>query len=68
LSRIPAMIDSDELAVYLQVSKRTVEDWRLKGSGPAVTKLSNGRVSYRVDHILAWFDQIEVPPTRAAVA
>lgn len=48
-------LDSIALADELEVSRRTIEVWRLKGEGPAYTKI--GRlVRYRRIDVAAWLD------------
>lgn len=45
-----------EAARILRVSHRTLEDWRLTGTGPRFAKL-NRRVVYRRQDLLAFLDE-----------
>jgi excisionase family DNA binding protein len=47
------VLGSREAATYLNLSLRTLEDWRRTGTGPAFAKLGS-RVVYRVADLDAW--------------
>ncbi|WP_390895146.1 helix-turn-helix transcriptional regulator [Microbacterium festucae] len=43
------------VAVYLDVSARTLEGWRARGIGPGYVRLTATKgVRYRMDDIVAW--------------
>lgn len=43
-------------ADLLDLSPRTLQDWRLDGTGPAYTRTSANRVLYRHEDLVAWLD------------
>jgi hypothetical protein len=43
----------DDLAARYKVGAGTVREWRLKGTGPTVTKVG-GFVRFRLDDVLRW--------------
>jgi excisionase family DNA binding protein len=49
----PPCLGSREAASYLNLSLRTLEDWRRTGTGPAYAKLG-ARVVYRLSDLDAW--------------
>lgn len=53
------VLDTDGLAVFLKVSRRTVQDWRVEGTGPDYIKLGR-RVRYRMSDVQAWMDRERV--------
>lgn len=60
--RNPALVflTSNEAADLLRLSRRTLERWRLEGSGPRYIKLGAGkrsRVVYRESEIVSWVNQ-----------
>ena len=48
----PRHVSPYELALRLQVSIRTLDRWRIAGTGPAWMKL-NGRIRYRLEDVIA---------------
>ena len=56
---IPALwLTTEQAAVYLGVSARTLEDWRLRGIGPPYYKKQDGKlVLYRRDELDRWVEQ-----------
>jgi predicted DNA-binding transcriptional regulator AlpA len=50
------LLNSEQLAVWLAVSKQWVEIARHRGFGPAFIKLS-GRVRYRRSDVIQWLEQ-----------
>lgn len=54
LSYTPEML-SEEIGV----STVTLRDWRAKGKGPRPTRLTGSTVVYRVEDIIAWFDECQ---------
>lgn len=57
LTRAPLMT-TEQLASYLQVSPRTIEDWRLHGVGPSYVRVGK-RIRYRPAAIEEWLVQEE---------
>ncbi len=49
----PSRLTQDELAAHWRVSPRTLERWRVSGTGPAWIKL-RGRVLYRIEDVRAF--------------
>ena len=60
----PRWLTSEDVAALLDVSPRTVEQWRLLGSGPPYHKFANGRVGYRKAEVLAWAKPKRVEPRK----
>ena len=56
---VPATwLDTEQAAVYVGVSVRTLEDWRHKGIGPPYYKKLDGKlVLYRCDELDRWVEQ-----------
>lgn len=52
---ISALLSQQRLAELLAVSQRTLERWRVEGSGPAFVKAGR-RVLYRSDDVEHWID------------
>ena len=51
-------LNTDQAALYLGVSVRTLEDWRQKQIGPAYYKKLEGKlVLYRRDELDRWVEQ-----------
>jgi Helix-turn-helix domain len=44
----PSRINTDAAAVYLDVSKRTLEEWRRAGRGPQFIKIGKKIVRYEI--------------------
>ena len=60
-------LDQKELAVRWSISHRTLERWRVEGSGPAYLKIG-GRVIYRIEDIEAYeAAQLHAPVTETRV-
>jgi predicted DNA-binding transcriptional regulator AlpA len=57
------MLTTSEVAELLCVSRRTVEDWRLRGDGPPFVRLTPGVVRYKPSTLAAWCDQREMLST-----
>lgn len=54
---VTRLLDSSTVADLLNVSLRTLESWRLNGSGPNFVKIGRGRtVRYRQVDVQAWID------------
>lgn len=48
------LLTTEELAEFLGVSMRTIEDWRCDRKGPPHVRLGPRTVRYRSDEVLAW--------------
>jgi predicted DNA-binding transcriptional regulator AlpA len=58
-SAVPQLLTQDQLSEMFQISVRTLEDWRLIGSGPPYIKL--GRlVRYSADAVSLWLSDHRV--------
>jgi excisionase family DNA binding protein len=49
------LIDIDALALYLDLSKNTIYDWRKRGQGPAAFKLGK-HLRWRLSEVDAWLE------------
>jgi hypothetical protein len=49
----PTYLTQPELAEFLRVSERTLEDWRVTHSGPPYSKLGR-HVRYNIDDVVVW--------------
>ncbi len=59
-------LTTDDVALMLNVSRRTMEGWRVTGTGPKFLKVGPGkraRVVYREHDILEWMQQYEFTST-----
>lgn len=56
-SSLPRLLTSQQLASYLQIPLRTIEDWRLRQYGPAHFQIGK-RVMYREDVVGAWIEEL----------
>ncbi|BDZ56076.1 helix-turn-helix transcriptional regulator [Agromyces marinus] len=52
----PVLLTQHELAELLQMPERTLEDWRLRSSGPAFLKIGR-HVRYEFTDVLAWLGE-----------
>jgi len=59
------LMNQDQAASYLGLSPRTLEQWRLKGGGPAFVRMSQRCVRYRQVALDAWLQAREVTSTSA---
>lgn len=50
-------------AAYLDLSDRTLEEWRTKGGGPPFVKLSGKIVLYDIHDLDAWVASLKVANT-----
>lgn len=48
------LMTTEELAKYLRLSPRTVEDHRYRGKGPEFVTLPTGAIRYRLADVDAW--------------
>lgn len=67
---IPRRYSESEAAEYLGVSQRTLQDWRLRGSGgPAYFKLGSARTArivYDAAELADYMDRHRIEPKEAA--
>ena len=52
------LLTTEELAEYLQIPARTLEDWRHRDYGPKYARMGK-RVRYRQSAVDAWLEEIE---------
>jgi excisionase family DNA binding protein len=50
---ISALLPQGELAHFLNISQRTLERWRVEGTGPTFVKAGR-RVLYRLEDVERW--------------
>ncbi|WP_346231570.1 helix-turn-helix domain-containing protein [Parafrigoribacterium mesophilum] len=55
---LPRILTQNEVGKLLQISPRTLEDWRLTKSGPPYRKLGK-HVRYELDAVMRWFEALE---------
>jgi DNA-binding transcriptional MerR regulator len=62
----PEMVNGDEAAKLLHISKATLERWRKLGTGPPFMRFpgNRGRVLYRVAHLMEWLNAQETFPEK----
>ena len=53
----------DQAAEYLQVPKRTLDDWAYHGEGPPYARMVGGQTRYDVRDIDAWLESTMSEPT-----
>ncbi|MEU2202888.1 helix-turn-helix domain-containing protein [Microbacterium oleivorans] len=54
-SNMSVLMDARTTAAHLDVSERTLEGWRARGTGPRFIRLSSTKgVRYREQDIVAW--------------
>jgi excisionase family DNA binding protein len=51
-----ALLDIDQVAEYLNISKHTIYGWRQTGSGPPAIKIG-GQLRYRLADLEIWLDE-----------
>lgn len=54
-------ISKDEVAVRFGIGKRTLDDWRRKGTGPAYYE-KGSLLLYRVDDVVKFLSEFRVDP------
>lgn len=50
----PALLTPKQAASFLQVSEKTLEKWRTKGTGPKFRRLGHRMVRYQQSDLDAW--------------
>lgn len=53
---LPALLTTDEAAVCLSVSPKTLAYWRSTGDGPIFAKLGVRSIRYRREDLIAYVD------------
>ena len=51
------LINEKEAAVFLGVTRRALQQWRLNGSGPKYVKISQRCVRYRRIELIKWSEE-----------
>lgn len=65
-TELPPHSTTDDLASFLNVSRRTLEWWRREGTGPGYVRMPNGQIRYPSSRVLDWLDEharVEIEPT-----
>jgi predicted DNA-binding transcriptional regulator AlpA len=62
-----ALLDEAQAAELLSLSSRTLQAWRLNGSGPSFVRAGRA-VRYRRRDLLAWMDANTVSPAPSSSA
>jgi excisionase family DNA binding protein len=52
-----------QAAAYLQVPKRTLDDWAYRGEGPRYSRMVGGQTRYEIREIDAWLESTMSEPT-----
>jgi predicted DNA-binding transcriptional regulator AlpA len=50
----PALLTPKDAAAFLQLSEKTLEKWRSKGTGPKFRRMGHRTVRYSQDDLLNW--------------
>lgn len=50
------LINETRAAEFLSVNPRTLQQWRLRGTGPKFVRISSRCVRYRYRDLIAWAD------------
>jgi predicted DNA-binding transcriptional regulator AlpA len=56
-TEIKTLMDSEQAAKVLNLSKRTLEAFRVRGNGPKYVKISARCVRYRLDDLNKWINE-----------
>lgn len=59
-------LDANNAATYLGRSKKTLDAWRVSGTGPKFIKTGGGRIFYFLNDLDAWIGGERVTSTAAA--
>lgn len=63
------LLTEKQAARYLGFTPRALQNWRLRGGGPAFVKVSTRAVRYRLSDLAGWVNQrIRLNTTQAAAA
>ncbi len=52
-----ALLDEKRTAQLLSINHRTLQQWRLRGTGPRFIRISSRCVRYRYRDLLAWINE-----------
>ena len=52
-----ALIDEHRAAEFLSLNHRTLQQWRLRGTGPPFIRISSRCVRYRYRDLYAWVEE-----------
>lgn len=55
ITKLPTLLTTDDVAEYLGVPKRTLEQWRVKKYGPPSVRLGK-HARYPEDKLLEWIN------------
>jgi Helix-turn-helix domain len=55
---LPRILTQTDVGKLLQISPRTLEDWRLTKTGPPYRKLGK-HVRYELDAVMRWFESLD---------
>ena len=58
-------LDCKEVATILELSPRTLRNWRARGLGPPYTKVHGTRIAYPIDGLTNWLKQRTTAQPRA---
>ena len=61
------LLNEVQAAKVLNLSTRTLQAWRTKGSGPAFVRAGRA-IRYRISDIAAWVEDNVVPPNLPSIA
>lgn len=50
----PALLTPKDAAAFLQLSEKTLEKWRSKGTGPKFRRMGHRTVRYLQDDLVSW--------------
>lgn len=53
----PALLTENEAARFLGFSPRTLQTWRVRGTGPSFIRVSKRCVRYTMDDLEAWITE-----------
>ncbi|MGA4790800.1 helix-turn-helix transcriptional regulator [Nocardia sp. AB354] len=59
---MPVYLTREEVADRLQLSPRTLSNWKAKGKGPKCIRIEGGRVRYLEADFIDWLRQMEQQP------
>ena len=52
-------LNTEQIGKTLGVTRRTLEKWRARGTGPRMVKLPNGKLRTREDWLEEWLIELE---------
>lgn len=54
MSKLPKLLDRDELAALVKRSPKTIANWVQEGKGPRAIRIEGGNVVYDERDVAAW--------------